>query len=568
MRSRPASSGTPLFAITGTEIQPIMTAPKLMWIRDELPEVWSRTSKFLNVSAYIAWRLGAEMVQEHSLASRTGLFDLRRRDWHPELLKLAGLDRSLFGTLTQGGTRIGSVSRAGSLASGLPAGIAIGMAGHDHLCGAFAGGVIRRGDVLDSIGTAEGLLVGLDTPVDDVTMGGQGFTQGAHVVPDQYYGLGAIYTAGASYEWARKAFAGGRDHQAILAGARSVSAGSLGVMFLPHLRLAMFPELDSRARGAFIGLTTDVTTDVLIRAVLEGVAMEGRAGFGPLAQFADLPELTDIKVIGGTARNQLLIEIKASVMNARQHVLAVDEATALGAAMLAGMAAGVYSSADDAIAQVSYDATIVEPDSSVVALYDAMFNDVYRHIYHALRPMHHAIFDMFIDNEEHRERVSYLGIDLGTSSVKVVVVDDSGGLLASTSAAYPTNHPVPGAAEQNPDDWWNAVGQAVRSLPVALRQSIVAVGLSGQMHGTVCLGADLAPLRPAIIWSDTRGSSTALELTARIGKPRLADLVGTSLAAGFQAVTIAWLHQHERTTWQSLRIGAAAQGLPPISIDR
>jgi xylulokinase len=254
--------------------------------------------------------------------------------------------------------------------------------------------------VLDSIGTAEGLLVCLDQPVDDVTMGGQGFTQGAHVVPDQYYGLGAIYTAGASYEWARQAVGGGRSHSELLAGARSVPAGSLGVMFLPHLRLAMFPELDSRARGAFVGLTTDVTSDAMIRAVLEGVAMEGRAGFGPLARYAQLPTLSDIKVIGGTSRNQLLIEIKASVMNARHHVLEIPEASALGAAMLAGMAAGVYRSADDAIAAVRSDARVIEPDSDVVALYDTLFEDIYRHLYAALRPMHHRLFDLFMSSNE------------------------------------------------------------------------------------------------------------------------------------------------------------------------
>jgi xylulokinase len=384
-----------MFAISGTELQPIMTAAKLMWIRNEQPDLWSRTSRFLNVSAYIAYRLGARLVQDHSLASRTGLFDLRQRDWSDRLLGIAGVDRSIFGDLTPGGECIGKVSPRASAETGLPAGIAIGMAGHDHLCGAFAAGVIRRGDVLDSIGTAEGLLVGLDRPVDDVTMGGMGFTQGAHVVRDQYYGRGAIYTAGASYEWARAAGAGARGHEEILSAARSVPAGSLGVMFLPHLRLAMFPKMDSRARGAFIGLTTDVTSDVLIRSVLEGIAMEGRAGMTPLARFAQLPDLTEITVIGGSSRNRLLVEIKASVMNARHHVLKVEEATALGAAMLAGIAAGVYTSADDAIATVTHDSQLVEPDEQDVALYDTMYRDVYREIYQALRPLHHRLHDMF-----------------------------------------------------------------------------------------------------------------------------------------------------------------------------
>ena len=91
-----------LFAITGAELQPIYTAPKLMWIRDTQPEAWARTRRFLNVSAYIAFRLGAEMAQDHSLASRTGLFDLRTRDWSDQLLGIAGLRRDLFADLTAG----------------------------------------------------------------------------------------------------------------------------------------------------------------------------------------------------------------------------------------------------------------------------------------------------------------------------------------------------------------------------------------------------------------------------------------------------------------------------------
>jgi xylulokinase len=391
-----------LFAITGAELQPIYTAPKLMWIREAQPDAWARTRKFLNVSAYIAFRLGAGMAQDHSLASRTGLFDLRTRDWNDRLLAIAGMRRDLFAALAPGGTRIGTLSRSAAEATRLPEGVAIGMAGHDHLCGAFAAGAIRRGDILDSIGTAEGLMVGLDQPVDDVTMGGQGFTQGAHVVPDQYYGLGAVYTAGASYEWARQTFGDGQSHEDVIAGARSVPVGSLGAMFLPHLRLAMFPRLDSRARGAFIGLTTDITAAALIRAVLEGIAFEARAGFGPLARYARLPELTDIKVIGGTSRNQLLIEIKASVMNACHHVLDLDEASALGAAMLAGMAAGVFSSADEAISSVSYQSSVVAPNVNNVPLYDTLFKDVYQHLYEALRPLNHRLFDLFIDSDETR----------------------------------------------------------------------------------------------------------------------------------------------------------------------
>ena len=404
--------------------------------------------------------------------------------------------------------------------------------------------------MLDSIGTAEGLLVCLDQPVDDVTMGGQGFTQGAHVVPDQYYGLGAIYTAGASYEWARQAVGGGRSHDELLAGARSIPAGSLGVMFLPHLRLAMFPELDSRARGAFVGLTTDMTSDALIRSVLEGVAMEGRAGFGPLARYAQLPKLTDIKVIGGTSRNQLLIEIKASVMNARHHVLEIPEATALGAAMLAGMASGVYRSADDAIASIQSAARVVERRPGCCrALRYVVRGDLPSPVWRtsanassSLRPVHFF--------QRGWGCMSYLGIDLGTTSLKAVLVSVSGEVLREGTASYAMQHPYPGAAVQDPEHWWRATRDAVQQIQNGIGAEINAIGLSGQMHGTVCLNSMRQLIRPALIWPDTRGTIMAAELTAVVGEMRLSDTIGTPLASGFQGVTVAWLRQHEPTTWR------------------
>ena len=128
--------------------------------------------------------------------------------------------------------------------------------------------------------------------------------------------------------------------------------------------------------------------------------MEGRAGFEPLARYAHLQALTDIRVIGGSARNQLLIEIKASVMNARHHVIEVEEATALGAAMLAGIAAGIYRSADEAISSVQRPSHLVEPDPGVVPMYDTLYDDIYRHLYDALRPLHHRLFDLFISTGE------------------------------------------------------------------------------------------------------------------------------------------------------------------------
>ena len=148
--------------------------------------------------------------------------------------------------------------------------------------------------------------------------------------------------------------------------------------------------------------------------------------------------------------------------------------------------------------------------------------------------------------------MSYLGIDLGTTSLKAVLVSVSGEVLREGTASYAMQHPYPGAAVQDPEHWWRATRDAVQQIQNGIGAEINAIGLSGQMHGTVCLNSMRQLIRPALIWPDTRGTITAAELTAVVGEMRLSDTIGTPLASGFQGVTVAWLRQHEPTTWRSI----------------
>lgn len=140
---------------------------------------------------------------------------------------------------------------------------------------------------------------------------------------------------------------------------------------------------------------------------------------------------------------------------------------------------------------------------------------------------------------------SVLAIDLGTSSVKVLVVDSTGEIVSRGSAEYPTRQPAPGWAEQDPNDWWRAVVQAVREALHGTSHRIAGIGLTGQMHGTVLLDREGNALGQAIIWSDARASDDVETLTASIGPDRLIALTGSPLATGFQASTLHWLRRHQ-----------------------
>ena len=144
---------------------------------------------------------------------------------------------------------------------------------------------------------------------------------------------------------------------------------------------------------------------------------------------------------------------------------------------------------------------------------------------------------------EHR---GLIGIDLGTSSVKVVIVDRTDGrLLGAASASYPIDRPQPGHAEQAPERWWQASVDAVRrALANAEHPPIDAIGLSGQMHGTVLLDRALRPLAPAIIWADQRSTSQAAEIERELGSDLL-RIAGSRVASGFQAASLRWLVENE-----------------------
>ena len=146
-----------------------------------------------------------------------------------------------------------------------------------------------------------------------------------------------------------------------------------------------------------------------------------------------------------------------------------------------------------------------------------------------------------------------LGLDLGTSAVKALIVDDRGRVLGRGGAEHPISQPAPGAAEQNPDDWWRATKTAVqRALVEANSVQVAAIGLTGQMHGTVLLDAGGNPVMPAITWADTRADLEVKEITSQIGANRLIQLAGSPLATGFQAATVKWVQSNRSDRWSSV----------------
>ncbi|MGF1624937.1 MAG: L-fuculokinase [Alphaproteobacteria bacterium] len=376
-----------LAAITGLTPDLSFGLCKVLWVRRHRPAVFAAARRWLHVADWAAWRLSGEMRTDPSLAARTLALDIRRRDWSQEILSLVGLPDDLYAPIAANGTRLGTIRPQVAAELGLPAGVAVGVGGHDHVLGSVAAGAMP-GRAIDSMGTAETMLLSTDTPVFDPRFFARGYAQGA-VDPGRplVYVLGGAYTSGGAMEWARKAVFGNAGHASVIARAEAAAPGAGGVLFVPHLRNSAMPNPDAAARGAFLGLSADTTEGDLARAVYEGVAFEIRNVIEGLADIPGVPALEEIRAIGGGARNDLLLRIKASCHN--RPILAADmaEATALGAALVGGVAAGVYPTAGDAAKAVAADMgwRTVAPVAEWADIYEERFRTAYVHAYAALR---------------------------------------------------------------------------------------------------------------------------------------------------------------------------------------
>ncbi len=383
--------------------QPLNTAAGILrplWLRQHEPETFGRMRRWLNLPDFCAFRLCGAAATDHTLASRMMVLDIESKRWSASILSEIGIDESLLGECVPSGTRLGGVSASASDETGLPLGLAVGTGGHDHVCAALALGLIRPGDVLDSMGTAEAILTTLEKPRPSAELADQGIAQGVHAAPGRYYAMSGLRYSGGSVDWVRRTLATMLDRTVpadeafdrMLTSVGEVPAGSEGVHFLPHLRQANPPVHDPHSRGAFVGLTSDAGPGHLARAVMEGIAYECHRLLECMrAEFAQ--ESGTFAATGGGTRIEPLMQIKAALVGRQIVVPEVEEATCLGAAILGGIGAGIYSGVEQAHECVRFSSRAIEPDEDLQRFYRDRYRSVFLSLYDSLRDIHRAIGD-------------------------------------------------------------------------------------------------------------------------------------------------------------------------------
>lgn len=348
IRSRISMSD--FYKITGHRISASYGGPKMMWVKDHEPEVYDKTYKFLNAKDYIILKLTGNFVTEYTDASSTTLWDLKGHKWSDTIVELAGLDRKKLPEALAPTAIAGTVTKEAALLTGLLEGTPVVCGGGDGVCSAIGTGCIRPGVAHSCMGTSSWIALTAEDPLMDTTMKNNTWP---HIVPGYYLPFGTMQCGGGAWNWATEklypteisAKAGGSKYAVPMMEAAASTIGAKGLMFLPYLIGERSPRWNPDAKGVFAGLTLEHGRGDMLRAVMEGVALN--LGEILRSMIACGCKVDDLVVVGGGAKNDLWCQIFADVYGIRiEKPSNTDEATSMGAAITGGVGVGLFDSFD------------------------------------------------------------------------------------------------------------------------------------------------------------------------------------------------------------------------------
>ena len=384
-----------LLQLTGNQVLPGFTAPKIVWVRENEPDVYERTTHILLPKDYVRFRLTGEFATEVSDASGTSLLDVARRRWSKDMLQALDIPEAWLPSCTESDQVSGRISKSAAQATGLKAGTPVVGGGGDQAAQAVGSGIVQSGVISVTSGTSGVVFAHSDQYAFEAQGRLHAF---CHAVPGKWHFMGVMLSAGGSFRWLRDSIGDVEKAAARLTGedpydlltreAALAPAGSEGLLFLPYLTGERTPYPDPQARGAFVGLTVRHGKAHLIRSVLEGVSFGLRDSL-ELIKSLGVP-ITQVRASGGGARSPLWRQIQADVFGSELVLVNITEGAAYGAALLAGVGGGLYQSVEEAVKATVKVTDRTAPVAEDVRRYEELY-PVYRHLYRALRDTFHAL---------------------------------------------------------------------------------------------------------------------------------------------------------------------------------
>ena len=360
-----------LIELTGNRALTGFTAPKLLWLRRHEPDTYARIAHVLLPKDYVRFRLTGEHAIDVADASGTLLFDVAGRRWSREMLAALELDATWLPRTLE------SPEISGETAAGVPVAAGAG----DQAAAALGVGVDRPGPVSVVLGTSGVVFAALPAFAADRQARVHSF---CHAVPGGWHAMGVMLSAAGSLRWFRDTLMPGEQFERLVSEAGAVDPGAGGVLFLPYLTGERTPHADPDARAAFTGLSVRHDLGALVRAVLEGVAYGLRDSLELLRELGVDPQAGHVS--GGGARSRHWLRILASVLGLPMRRAATDEGSAYGAALLGGVAAGVFRDVHEAVAACVRLLDAVEPEPEWSTAYERGYRR-FELLYPALRPL-------------------------------------------------------------------------------------------------------------------------------------------------------------------------------------
>lgn len=355
-----------MYEITGQRVSSGNTLEKIMWLKENEPEVYKKAYRSLQAKDYILYRLTGEFVTDYSDASGTNALDLESLSWSDEILEASGINRELLPLLHYSTDIIGRVTKEAADAAGLCEGTPVVCGGGDGPCAAVGAGCIHDDELFVTFGTSA--WVGGTTKkkfLDEEKI----FFCFAHVIPGRYMPCGTMQAAGSTYSYVRSLLAPGRPYSELNAMIESSPAGAKGLLFLPYMLGERSPRWNEDTSGAYLGIKMYHTKEDYIRAAIEGVAYNLELILSAYRKYLPAENLI---LTGGGAKGDVVCQILSDVfcakLNTPDHV---EGATSIAAAVIAGVGVGAYDNFEDITRFLQFKKEYI-PDKTNQAVYDKM----------------------------------------------------------------------------------------------------------------------------------------------------------------------------------------------------
>jgi len=354
---------------------PIWTATKILWLRNNKPEIFGKAHKYLLAEDYLIHRLSGRFVSEYSVYSSSLLLDITRRAYWADMLDFLGISEDRLPELVESGTAVGCLTQEAAEETGLSPKTLVVTGAYDHAAGSIGAGVTHAGVISETTGSSMAICAPIDAPAFDP---GYRVPCHCHAVPGKYFFSPYGETAGMVMKWFRDRFCEPETAAAEASGksafevmgelAAAVPAGSEGLLLLPFLSGTGSPEFNPRARGVYFGMTLKHTKGHFIRAVMESVAYMIARNIEVMEELGARVE--ELRCLGGGAQSDLWCQIKADALQRRVVVVEESEQALKGAAILAGLGAGVFDDLESAGNRMVAIRKSYEPNAATAEVYD------------------------------------------------------------------------------------------------------------------------------------------------------------------------------------------------------